>query len=1036
VPPLTSLAIALALAPAIVAWWTGRAVLTRVDDPILPELLFERRRRLAGFTLGGAFALAILFADDALWAIPLLWIALLVSSYPIRRALFGERWSAFAFLRYSIFSAIGQFGLWILAGFAPALVTSFALGLEPNAGAATIRAALWCGAAFGVVIALWQHYYPRVFLALHRATPLRDSARPELVARLDAIIERAGAGLPRRPETYRYGAPGAYVMNALAIPSLTEPAVALGDTLLSTLTDDEVAGVFAHEIAHHEQFTRARLWRSRCAGLLLAATAALLPALLLSTGAKMALPVAWCVPLFVILTLGKRAAKRRDAETASDLRASVLTENPTALASALTKLHVYSRVPRRWPHAIERAATHPSLARRIQALRERSGAIEPHVADPGTIVRSASGTVVALDRERVYWLEGVPRDAPLVLDALRASGSSYRAMAYRDLAELRVGAEGATGTRALVATDLEGRSWSAPLAPNDVAAVQAALDLVDVRLGHRRAAAVPASAPAVRWLTLALLVALAMAGELGVAVIPVLFVLLRPTLTAAMAATSAIALARLVVGARAIAWADPIRQLAAIGAAATAIALIVVAVRRARAGASRGAPRRAAREAWFLVAALGAFVAFVAAGVAPLASERPSTLVGNPVVISAAAALLGMGAALLTLPRIWWRASGVLVSGLALGGGALVSRDIWPFGRGSSLRWTTGSLARAGSVDIPGGGLALIAAPNGSAFAVTQYNPQRSRAAAGARYVIGRFDDSARVVRTMDAVKVAFADDETMLVLQAQGADSLEVRAERVIPDSLGGGAIAWRERFPVIDVVQMIVDRSRHSWLVIGRDEDERSFLVVSDTFAGARPGTARVPTAAGQPSSGEILSNPLAAFADGSSIWVTFPRFSTKATAFMRTFLAMAGSLRWELHRSDRTGDHPLGDIDGFPSCGTEVGDEGVVCVERSPNGTHVWRARSGVGTAIEQIGELPPSLDIDHVESSDRVVAAERFGSRLIVVDATARRATRLTLPGDGGRVGDRWIADAVARDRYVLVLTSARDGGTVSRFRLRN
>ena len=198
---LTIVAFALALVPAVVAWWTGRSVLARVDDPMLPELLLERRRRLTGFTLGGALVIAILFANDALWAIPLLWVALLLSSYPLRRALFGERWSAPSFLRYAISSGIGQFGVWLLAGFAPALVTSLALGLEPYDRAAAIRLALWSGAAFAVVIVIWQHNYARVFLALHRAAPLRATARPELMAKLDAIVERAGAALGRRPET-------------------------------------------------------------------------------------------------------------------------------------------------------------------------------------------------------------------------------------------------------------------------------------------------------------------------------------------------------------------------------------------------------------------------------------------------------------------------------------------------------------------------------------------------------------------------------------------------------------------------------------------------------------------------------------------------------------------------------------------------------------------------------------------------------------------------------------------------------------------
>src|SRR3954462_6651447 len=118
-------AIVLALAPAIIAWWTGRNVLARADDPVLPELLFERRRKLSTVTLVGGLALSLLFTDDSLWALPLLWLALLLSSYPVRRALFGERLSTLAFLRYAIFSTIGNVGLWLLAAMAPAVATSF-----------------------------------------------------------------------------------------------------------------------------------------------------------------------------------------------------------------------------------------------------------------------------------------------------------------------------------------------------------------------------------------------------------------------------------------------------------------------------------------------------------------------------------------------------------------------------------------------------------------------------------------------------------------------------------------------------------------------------------------------------------------------------------------------------------------------------------------------------------------------------------------------------------------------------------------------
>jgi heat shock protein HtpX len=1024
------LVIALAVTPALLAWWTGRAVLSRVDDPVLPELLFERRRRLAGFALGGAMAIAILFADDALWAIPLLWLALLVSAYPLRRTLFGERWGALAYLRYAVSSAIGHVGVWLLAGFAPAMVTSLALGLEPYDTSAAVRIALWSGVAFAIVIVVWQHNYARVFLALHQAEPLRRS-KPELMAKLDAILERAGAALPRKPETYRYGAPGGYVMNAFAIPSLSHPAVALGDTLLATMDDDEIAGVFAHEIAHHEQFTRAKLWRSWCAGVVLAALTAALPVLLLRTLPATAALATWCVPLLVIITLGKRAARRRDAETASDLRATVLTGDPAALARALTKLHVYSRVPRRWPHAIERAATHPSLARRIQALRERGGTLEPHVPEVNAIVRATtSNTVVALDGERVYWLEGVPADAPLVLDALRAAASSYRAMAYRDLAELRVGAAGAD--RAIVATDLGGRSWSAPISPNDVTTLQAALDKVDVKLGQRRPAGAPSGAPAIRWLALALLLTLAMAGELGIVFLPLLVVLIRPALTAAVAASAAIAVARLLLAARAIAWADPIRQLAALGAVSFAAVLILLAVRRARTDADRSAPRRITREAWLTIGGLASIFALMLLAVAPALGARPSSLMGHPLALSATTVLLGLGAALLTLPQRWWRASGALVSCIAIGGGVILSRDALPFSRTRGLAWTTAGLRAAGSVEIPGGGLALTMSPNGSAFAVSQYHPQRGRTVESSRYMIGRFGDPTHALRTSDALKLAFADSETVLALDARGDDSLELRAERVMADSGRAVPVLWQQRFPSLDAPQLVVDPARRSWLVVGRGEGQ-SFVIVSDSFGGSRPRTYRFSARTGESEVGEQMVQPLAAFPDGSMIWVTLAQFHTHGTMLTPLLLAMSGAIRWELHGSGATGEHFLADLDGFPGCGAEIGSTGALCIDRSPNATRVWRATSS--TVIERVTELPPSLDLVHVDAPDRVIATERFGPRLVLVDIAVRRATRLTLPGANQRTGTRWTADAAARGPYLFVLSAGRDGATVNRYGLR-
>lgn len=84
---------------------------------------------------------------------------------------------------------------------------------------AAIRIAALAGIARLTIAAVRRHSYTHVFLAAHRATPLRDSARPELMARVDATRDRAKPSPLKRPGVFRFGVPGAYVMSALYIPS-------------------------------------------------------------------------------------------------------------------------------------------------------------------------------------------------------------------------------------------------------------------------------------------------------------------------------------------------------------------------------------------------------------------------------------------------------------------------------------------------------------------------------------------------------------------------------------------------------------------------------------------------------------------------------------------------------------------------------------------------------------------------------------------------------------------------------------------------
>jgi heat shock protein HtpX len=1040
VPPIPFsllVALALALSPAVAAWWTGRTVLARSDDPVLPELLIERRRRLTAFTTVGVVALALLFADEALWALPILWVALLLSARPMRRALFGEQLAPFAFLRYALSSAIARLGAWPLVATTPLLATYFAQGVAPNDPAAAVRAAAWVGGLFAVVAAVWQYNYSRVFLALHRATPLRRSAPATLMARLDAVAERAAQALVKRPEVYRYGAPGAYVMNAVAIPSRSHPAVALGDTLLATLTEDEIVAVFAHEIAHHEQFTRARWRRIRLRSLLLVLLIGALPALLVASVPSVAVLVSWFMPAALVIVLGKRTGGRRAVETKSDLRAVALTGgNADALVSALTKLHVYGRLPRRWPHAVERGATHPSLARRIQALRSAVDAMEhpeAQIAAPLTAFRSTtSGLVVAFDRDRAYWFEGVAADTRLELHALREAATSYRAIAYADLTELHVGV--ADAARSIDATDREGRSWRAPIAADEVAAVQAALDRVDVKLGHRHSAAPVAGATAVRWLALALLVSLGAAGELGVALLPIALLLVRPTLTAAVAATAAIALARVLLALPGIAWADPLRQISLLLTLGISVALIVQAARRARAETSRGNTRRLMREGLFVAGGLAAIAILGAASLWPLIAERPSSLVSHPAALLIVSLFFAAGGSLVVIPSRRWRAGGALLIATTLAGGAVLSGDGWLVRRTRPLAWATRRLTAHGAVHVPGGGLTITASPDGDVFAVSQYQPiRRGQPGGGTRYIIGRFADTPSVVRASTTARIAFVDDSTVIALDGAPGDSLEVRAERVMPNVEGGAAVIWRERIPSVDDPQLLLDRARRAWLVVARGEGDWSFVVATDTLGGSTPRVAHLGGVSPN-DIGETMTQPLAAFGDGSAIWSTLPHLRGGGALAMPLVFVMAGSPRWEIRGSDGSGERFLADVSGFPACASEVDEHGALCVERTDRGTNIWRAPSA--RMLSRIATLPPVFDLVHGEATDAVAAAERFGQRAAVIDIANRRAYNLTLPGESSaRAGMRWTADVLARGGYLLVLSDSRDGAIVTRYSIR-
>src|SRR2546422_731100 len=179
------------------------------------------------------------------------------------------------------------------------------------------------------------------------------------------------------------------------------------------------------------------------------------------------------------LALPMRVSRHQAHEAESDRRAVELCGDGPALARALTKLHALTRLPRRWPLEMERTASHPSLARRIQAIEAAAGIPSPPLAAPVVVAGRVPDRFVILGPERIEWLDGVPPETPHEPAAVREAAASARVLRYSDLISLRVATAGAGGTLALVAIERDGTTHSLPLREEDVGRVQAALDRVD-----------------------------------------------------------------------------------------------------------------------------------------------------------------------------------------------------------------------------------------------------------------------------------------------------------------------------------------------------------------------------------------------------------------------------------------------------------------------------------------------------------------------------------------------------------------------------
>jgi Zn-dependent protease with chaperone function len=479
-----TLAVLIASTPGLYAWWSGRRLVHVSDHPLFSEFLLAHSGRVGRVFLLAWIATLLLGIAPGVMGFGVALLGILVGNFPSRRHIFEERWGLREYLGHNLRVLTVFIGPWLLVVFAPALLCVIA---RRHDGLPWI-------VAFGAVAltTIWS-LQSRALLGLLGAAPITE---PGLLGRFDVVLRRSHC---KRPRILHAGTAGGLWVNGWAFPNPWAPAVLLTDDLVRALAPEETTAIFAHEVAHLEEFTTRRwVMRTLVPALLVFAIAALLT--LDATSASFTRPLVLGWPILVLLALGASMSRARNHETASDLRAVELTGDPEALVRALTTIHALTRQPRRLPSAVEARATHPSLARRIQAIRARTVAAACGTitsVQPGdcerVLVRSADGdrTAVALLPDRLVWLEGgefsqaSPNDpsTDLVTDASSRATQTHT-VPYAQMTELRVDASKPERPKLVFVTE-PGKKRELPIHATDVERVQHVLDVVDGSLAKR-----------------------------------------------------------------------------------------------------------------------------------------------------------------------------------------------------------------------------------------------------------------------------------------------------------------------------------------------------------------------------------------------------------------------------------------------------------------------------------------------------------------------------------------------------------------------
>ena len=270
----------------------------------------------------------------------------------------------------------------------------------------------WTGLVWAAIFGafgLWTmgRVSPKMVLGLYKARPLSPDELPEVH---HIVRELAGrADLPAIPQLYYVPSK---MLNAFAVGTRRDSAIAVTDGLMRSMTMRQLAGILAHETSH---IRSGDLKVMALADVLTRITSFMsmlgligIPALF---GAGIDIPWLGILLLIFAPTIGGllQLGLSRTREYDADLDGAALTGDPAGLASALDTLerrqgHVWEglfpagRVPS--PSLLR---THPVTKDRIARLLTLTGEAEPQIAVSAARPEPGPSIVPPIRNPRIHW---------------------------------------------------------------------------------------------------------------------------------------------------------------------------------------------------------------------------------------------------------------------------------------------------------------------------------------------------------------------------------------------------------------------------------------------------------------------------------------------------------------------------------------------------------------------------------------------------------------------------------------------------------